>query len=436
MPTKILLNTEGLAPFLRGHELRYLEPAVAAAHRQLADRTGPGSEFLGWLDLPEQAKAQTESIRQAAEAIRRQSDALVVIGIGGSYLGARAAIEALGNSFHNLQDGKTKVFFAGHNLSSAYHADLLDLLKDMDFSVSIISKSGTTTEPAIAFRLCKKLLEEKYGKEGARRRIFAITDATKGALRSMASQEGYAAFAIPGDVGGRYSVLSPVGLLPMAVAGIDIDPLVAGASQAREELNDPDLAANPCYQYAACRAILHRKGKAVELLTAYEPGLQTFAEWWKQLFGESEGKDGKGIFPASAIFSTDLHSLGQFIQDGSNLLFETVLKVNAPRRDLEIPRQEEDLDQLNYLAGKTVDFVNTCAFQGTLQAHTQGQTPNIVIELPDLTAHTLGYLFFFMEKACALSGYLLGVNPFDQPGVEAYKRNMFALLGKPKNNAK
>jgi len=428
---KVTLTTGGLESFLCGHELKYLQPAVTAAHKQLTDRTGPGSEFLGWLDLPDLAKTQVESIQQAAKAIRSKSDALVVIGIGGSYLGARAAIEALGNSFHNLKDGNTKVFFAGHNLSSTYHGDLLDILKDMDFSINVISKSGTTTEPAIAFRLCKELLEEKYGKEGARQRIYATTDASKGSLRTLAEQEGYTTFVIPDDVGGRYSVLSPVGLLPMAVAGIDINELVEGAREAREELNDPDLAANPCYQYAAYRTILHRKGRVVELLASYEPGFQTFAEWWKQLFGESEGKDGKGIFPASAIFSTDLHSLGQFIQDGSKILFETVLKVNSSRRNIKIPRQVEDLDQLNYLVGKTMDFVNTCAFQGTLQAHSQGQVPNIVLNIPDLTPHSLGYLFFFMEKACAISGYLLGVNPFDQPGVEAYKRNMFALLGKP-----
>lgn len=428
----ISLNTKGLQPFVLDHELQYVQPAVAAAHAQLVSNTGPGSEFLGWLDLPKHAKAQVESIQEAAEAIRANSDALVVIGIGGSYLGARAAIEALGDSFHNLRGGNTKVFFAGHNLSSTYHSDLLDLLKDMDFSVNVISKSGTTTEPAIAFRIFKDLLEQKYGKEGAQKRIYATTDAGEGALRMLAEQEGYATYVIPDDIGGRYSVLTPVGLLPMAVAGIDIAELLGGACQARAELNDPDITKNPCYQYAALRNILLRKGRLVELLVAYKPGLQTFGEWWKQLFGESEGKDGKGIFPASAIFSTDLHSLGQYIQDGANILFETVLKVAAPRRELLIPSQQEDLDQLNYLAGKSMDYVNTCAFQGTLQAHTQGQVPNIILNLPDLSAHTLGYLFFFMEKACALSGYLLGVNPFDQPGVEAYKEYMFALLGKSK----
>ncbi len=432
MHPAISLNTKGLQPFVLDHELQYVQPAVAAAHAQLVCKTGPGSEFLGWLDLPKHAKAQVESIQEAAEAIRANSDALVVIGIGGSYLGARAAIEALGDSFHNLRGGNTKVFFAGHNLSSTYHSDLLDLLKDMDFSVNVISKSGTTTEPAIAFRIFKDLLEQKYGKEEARKRIYATTDANKGVLRILAEQEGYTSFAIPDDIGGRFSVLTPVGLLPMAVAGIDIAELIQGACQARAELSNPELASNPCYQYAALRNVLYSKGRTIELLAAYEPGLQFFAEWWKQLFGESEGKDGKGIFPASAIFSTDLHSLGQYIQDGANILFETVLKVAAPRRELLIPSQQEDLDQLNYLAGKGMDYVNSCAFQGTLQAHTQGQMPSIVLDIPDLSACSLGYLFYFMEKACALSGYLLGVNPFDQPGVEAYKKNMFALLGKPK----
>lgn len=431
MLSNISLDASGLKSFLQTYELHYLQPAVTAAHEQLASRTGPGSEFLGWLDLPEEAESQVELINNAAETIRANSDALVVIGIGGSYLGAKAAIEALGDNFRNLKGANTKVFFAGHNLSSTYHADLLDLLRDMDFSVNIISKSGTTTEPAIAFRLFKDLLEEKYGKEEAKRRIYATTDAAKGALRRLAEQEGYKTFIIPDDVGGRYSVLTPVGLLPMAVAGTDITKLLEGANKARVELNSPDLATNPCYQYAAYRTILHRKGRVVELLAAYEPGLQAFSEWWKQLFGESEGKDGKGIFPASVIFSTDLHSLGQFIQDGSDILMETVLKVNSPRRELIIPRQDEDLDQLNYLAGKTMDFINTSAILGTVQAHTQGQVPNIIMELPDLSAYTLGYLFYFMEKACAISAYLLGVNPFNQPGVEAYKKNMFALLGRP-----
>lgn len=429
--TYISLDTSGLRPFLGTNEVEYLQPAVSAAHNLLMSRTGPGREFLGWLDLPEAVRAQAAEIKETADAIKAASDALVVIGIGGSYLGARAALEALGSSFHNLRADTTKVFFAGHNLSSTYHADLMDVLKGMDFSVNVISKSGTTAEPAIAFRILKDLLEQKYGREGARKRIIATTDARKGALRTLARQEGYRTFTIPDDTGGRFSVLTPVGLLPMAAAGVDIDNLLAGAAMARAELNSPDLTQNPCYQYAAIRNILLRKGMSVELLAAYEPSLESFSEWWKQLFGESEGKDGKGLFPASVIFSTDLHSLGQYIQDGARMLFETVLKVDKPRREVIIPAQGEDLDQLNYLAGKSMDFVNTCALQGTLQAHVEGHVPNLLIQLPDLQAMTLGYLFYFMEKACAISGYLLGVNPFNQPGVEAYKKNMFRLLGKP-----
>lgn len=426
----VFLDTSGIGNFICEDELMALQPAVNLAHNLLTEKKGPGAEYLGWLELPETAMTQVAEIRKAAEKIKATSDALVVIGIGGSYLGSRAAIEALGNSFHNLK-GNVKVFFAGHNLSSTYHAELLDVLQDIDFSVNIISKSGTTTEPAIAFRIIKDLLKSKHGKEGARKRIYATTDAKRGALRALAEQEGYATFVIPGDIGGRYSVLTPVGLLPMAAAGLDIEALLKGALQAREDFLNPDLAGNPCYRYAAIRNILYGKGKAVELLVSYEPGLQYFSEWWKQLFGESEGKEGKGIFPASAIFSTDLHSLGQYIQEGTKLLFETVIKVSKPRRQLLIPREPEDLDQLNYLAGKDMDFVNSCAFQGTLKAHTEaGKVPNLALTLPDLTEWTLGYLFYFMEKACALSGYLLGVNPFNQPGVEAYKKNMFALLGK------
>ena len=424
---KIFLETNAVGK----QELDYLQPAVNTAHKLLVEKAGPGSEFLGWLELPERAKAQLPEIKKATELIRDTSEALVVIGIGGSYLGARAAIEALGHSFHNLQKNKTKIFFAGHNLSSTYHADLLDVLQDMDFSINVISKSGTTTEPALAFRVFKNLLEEKFGKEGAKKRIYATTDANKGALKTLAEEEGYTTFVIPDDIGGRYSVLTPVGLLPMAVAGIDIEALLQGAREAQGQLGNPDLGHNPCYQYAAVRNILYRKGKTVELLVTYEPGLHSFSEWWKQLFGESEGKDGKGLFPGGAIFPTDLRSLGQYIQDGSDLLFETVLKVKKPRRKIAIPRQKEDLDQLNYLAGRDMEFVNDCAFRGTLQAHTAGSVPNLVLTLPELSEQTLGYLFYFMEKACALSGYILGVNPFDQPGVEAYKKNMFSLLGKP-----
>lgn len=424
----VFLNTAGIEDFIMEDELLALQPAIDSAHNLLTEKRGPGSEYLGWLDLPTTAMTQVPEIMQAAERIKATSDALVVIGIGGSYLGSRAAIEALGHSFHNLKGNATKVLFAGHNLSSSYHADLLDVLQDMDFSVNIISKSGTTTEPAIAFRIIKDLLESKYGREEAKKRIYATTDAQRGALRTLTEQEGYTAFAIPGDIGGRYSVLTPVGLLPMAAVGIDIEALLKGAMQAREDFPDPNLSLNSCYQYAAIRNLLYRKGKAVELLVSYEPGLQYFCEWWKQLFGESEGKEGKGIFPAAAIFSTDLHSLGQYIQEGTKLLFETVIKVSKPRRELLIPHNAKDFDQLNYLADKGMDFVNDCAYKGTLQAHTQGTIPNLVIQLPDLSAQSLGYLLYFMEKACAISAYMLGVNPFNQPGVEAYKKNMYTLL--------
>lgn len=424
----VFLDTAGIEDFIKEDDILALQPLVIAAHNQLTEKRGPGSEYLGWLDLPATAMTQVPEIMQAAERIKATSDALVVIGIGGSYLGSRAAIEALGHSFHNLKGNATKVLFSGHNLSSSYHADLLDVLQDMDFSVNIISKSGTTTEPAIAFRIIKDLLESKYGREEAKKRIYATTDAQRGALRTLAEQEGYTAFAIPGDIGGRYSVFTPVGLLPMAAVGIDIEALLKGAMQAREDFLDPNLARNTCYRYAAVRNLLYRKGKAVELLVSYEPGLQYFCEWWKQLFGESEGKEGKGIFPAAAIFSTDLHSLGQYIQEGTKLLFETVIKVTKPRRELLIPHNAKDFDQLNYLADRGMDFVNDCAYKGTLQAHTQGAIPNLVIQLPDLSAQSLGYLLYFMEKACAISAYMLGVNPFNQPGVEAYKKNMFTLL--------
>lgn len=426
----LLLDITGALGHIREEEIQKLQPAVNRAHGLLTEKKGPGSEYLGWLDLPETAPAQVPTIERAAAGIRATSKALVVIGIGGSYLGARAAIEALGASFPHQKSGSVQVFFAGHNLSSDYHADLLALLGDTDFSVNVISKSGTTTEPAIAFRLLKGLLEKKHGKEGAKKRIYATTGSF-GALRDLARQEDYATFTIPEDVGGRYSVLTPVGLLPIAVAGLDIGDLLLGALHCLEASRNPDLACNPCYMYGAVRNLLLQKGLAVELLVGYEPGLQYFLEWWKQLFGESEGKDCKGLFPASATFSTDLHSLGQFIQEGTKLLFETVLRIAKPRTVLPIPGDTADLDGLNYLVGKGLDFVNDCAYRGTLKAHTEeGKVPNLVVTLPQLTARTLGSLFYFMERACALSGYLLGVNPFDQPGVEAYKKNMFTLLGK------
>lgn len=422
----VVLETTGVEAFIRQAEIYKLQGEIDDAHALLSQRSGPGAEYLGWLDLPATAPAQVAAIKEAAQRIRDCSTALVVVGIGGSYLGARAAIEGLTGRFHNHLGG-TRVYFAGHNLSSAYHADLLKILREIDFSVNVISKSGTTTEPALAFRILKELLEAKHGRQGARRRIYVTTGAG-GALRTLAETGGYATFAIPEDVGGRYSVLTPVGLLPMAVAGIDVAAVLAGAGQGQQEFANPQLDRNSCYRYAAVRNVLYRQGRAVELLVSHEPGLHYFCEWWKQLFAESEGKDGKGIFPAAAIFTTDLHSLGQYIQEGPALLFETVLKVDKPRRELRIPHQAQNTDGLNYLAGSTMDFVSAAAFRGTLEAHIEGGVPALVLRLPELAEQSLGYLFYFMEKACALSGYLLGVNPFNQPGVEAYKKNMFSLL--------
>ncbi|WP_110928662.1 glucose-6-phosphate isomerase [Bacillus massiliglaciei] len=423
-------------PFIGEHEVTYLQDAVKVAHHSIHEQTGQGSDFLGWVDLPvDYDKEEFARIQKAAAKIKEDSDILLVIGIGGSYLGARAAIEMLQHSFYNILDKEQRstpqVLFVGNNISSTYMKDLMDLLQGKDFSINVISKSGTTTEPALAFRIFRSLLEEKYGKEEAKGRIFATTDKEKGALKTVADEEGFETFVIPDDVGGRYSVLTAVGLLPIAVSGADIEAMMAGAAQAREDFSSSELEKNIAYQYAAVRNALYNKGKTIEMLINYEPGLQYFSEWWKQLFGESEGKDLKGIFPSSANFSTDLHSLGQYVQEGRRDLFETVIKVNSARHELTIPEAENDLDGLNYLAGKTVDFVNNKAFEGTLLAHTDGGVPNLVVNVPALDAYTCGYLVYFFEKACAMSGYLLGVNPFDQPGVEAYKVNMFALLGKP-----
>jgi len=402
----------------------------------LHNKTGLGNDFLGWVDLPNNYdKEEFARIKKAAEKIKSDSDVLVVIGIGGSYLGARAAIECLGHSFRNnlnKEERKTpEIYFAGNNISSTYLIDLLDVIKDKDVSLNVISKSGTTTEPAIAFRVLKEFLENKYGKDEAAKRIYATTDAKKGALKQVSDEEGYETFVIPDDVGGRFSVLTPVGLLPIAVAGIDIDAIMTGANDARVDFNNSNLEENDCYQYAVVRNILHKKGKDIELLVNYEPSLHYLSEWWKQLYGESEGKDQKGLFPASVDFSTDLHSMGQYVQDGKRILFETVLNVEKPRRVLNLKEEANDLDGLNYLSGKTLDFVNEKAFQGTLLAHTDGQVPNLLINIPTLDEYNFGYLVYFFEKACGISGYLLGVNPFNQPGVEAYKKNMFALLGKP-----
>lgn len=406
------------------------------AHNMLHNKTGAGNDFLGWIDLPvNYDKEEFNRVKAAAKRIRENSDVFIVIGIGGSYLGARAVIEALGHSFYNMLPKEKRqgpeIYFVGNNISGTYVQHLLDLIEGKDISVNVISKSGTTTEPGIAFRIFKKYVEEKYGKEEAKKRIFATTDKEKGALRTLANEEGYETFIIPDDVGGRFSVLTPVGLLPIAVAGIDIDKLMEGAKDGREEYQNEDFESNIAYQYAIVRNILYRKGKQIEILANYEPSLHFISEWWKQLYGESEGKDQKGIFPASVDFSTDLHSLGQYVQDGSRILFETILNVEKPKLDITLEAEETDLDGLNYLAGKTMSFVNNNAFKGTLLAHVDGGVPNLVITIPEINEYYIGKLLYFFEKACGISGYLLGVNPFDQPGVEAYKKNMFALLGKP-----
>jgi glucose-6-phosphate isomerase len=422
--------------FFGEHEVTYLRDFVKVAHHSLHEATGAGSDFLGWIDLPvDYDKEEFARIQKAAEKIKQDSDVLLVCGIGGSYLGARAAIEMLQHSFYNAlpkeKRGTPQIIFIGNNISSTYMRDVMDLLEGKDFSLNVISKSGTTTEPAIAFRIFRKLLEEKYGVEEAKKRIYATTDKARGALKTLATEEGYESFIIPDDVGGRYSVLTAVGLLPIAASGADIEAMMKGAAAARDDFGSSELEENLAYQYAAVRNVLYNKGKTIEMLINYEPGLQYFAEWWKQLFGESEGKDQKGIYPSSANFSTDLHSLGQYVQEGRRDLFETVVRVEKPRHELTIEAAESDLDGLNYLAGETVDFVNNKAFEGTLLAHTDGGVPNLVVTIPAMDAYTFGYLAYFFEKACAMSGYLLGVNPFDQPGVEAYKVNMFALLGKP-----
>lgn len=422
--------------FFGEHEITYLEDAVKVAHHSLHEKTGQGSDFLGWIDLPvAYDKDEFARILKSAEKIKNDSEVLLVIGIGGSYLGARAAIEMLNHSFYNsLSKEKRKtpqIIFIGKDISSTYMSDVIDFLGDKDFSINVISKSGTTTEPAIAFRIFRKLLEQKYGVEEARTRIYATTDKARGALKTLATEEGYESFIIPDDVGGRYSVLTPVGLLPIAVSGADITAMMEGAAAARTDFATSELKNNLAYQYAAVRNVLYNKGKTIEMLINYEPGLQYFSEWWKQLFGESEGKDQKGIYPSSANFSTDLHSLGQYVQEGRRDIFETIVKVDKPRHELVIEAEENDLDGLNYLAGQTIDFVNNKAFEGTLLAHTDGGVPNLIVTIPEMNEYTFGYLVYFFEKACAISGYLLGVNPFDQPGVEAYKVNMFALLGKP-----
>ncbi|MCZ8512590.1 glucose-6-phosphate isomerase [Paenibacillus filicis] len=436
MSAKLHFDYSKAIGFIQQHEVDYLSEPVRVAHEQLHNGTGAGNDYLGWIDLPvNYDKEEFSRIQKAAQQIQADSDALVVIGIGGSYLGARAAIEMLSHSFYNLlPKGKRKtpeIYFVGQNISSTYLTHLLQLLEGKDISVNVISKSGTTTEPAIAFRIFRELLEKKYGKDGARKRIYATTDRAKGALKKLATEEGYESFVIPDDVGGRYSVLTAVGLLPIATAGIDIEAMMKGATDAREAYSNPNLAENEAYQYAAVRNALYRKGKLTEILVNYEPSLHFVSEWWKQLFGESEGKDNKGIYPASVDFSTDLHSMGQFIQEGSRHLFETVIQVEKAAEQITIGTDPQDLDGLNFLSGQTMDYVNKKAFEGTMLAHTDGGVPNLIVTLPDTTPYTFGYMVYFFEKACGISGYLLGVNPFDQPGVEAYKKNMFALLGKP-----
>ncbi len=428
---KLTFDYSNALGFIEEHEVQYLSGPVAAANQLLKTKTGPGSDFLGWMNLPfEYNKEEFDRILKAAEKIKKDSQVLIVIGIGGSYLGARAAIEFLKSPFYNqLKKDTPDIYFAGNSISSAYLSELIAVIGDRDFSVNVISKSGTTTEPALAFRIFKKLLVEKYGETGANQRIYATTDKSRGVLKQLADAQGYETFVVPDDIGGRYSVLTAVGLLPIAVSGADISELMRGAQEACKDFAGDEL--NACHQYAAVRNALYRKGKVTEIMVNYEPAYHYVAEWWKQLYGESEGKDGKGIFPAAVDFSTDLHSMGQYIQDGMRNIFETVVQFETPKADVLIEREEDDGDGLNFLAGKTVDFVNKKAFLGTLLAHTDGNVPNLVVNVPKMDEFNLGYLFYFFEKACAISGYLSGVNPFDQPGVEAYKKNMFALLGKP-----
>ena len=426
-------NSSYAKDFIRENDLKGLEAQVAAAHETVNAKSGLGNDFLGWVDLPvNYDKEEFSRIKAAAAKIRQDTDILIVIGIGGSYLGARAAIEFLkGPYYNNLRDGAPEIYFAGNSISGAYLSDIMELCKGKRVSVNIISKSGTTTEPAVAFRVLRKYLEEQYGEEEAAKRIYCTTDKARGTLKKLADEKGYECFVVPDDVGGRYSVLTAVGLLPIAAAGADIDKLMSGAAAAMVEYNEPDMNKNDCYLYAAIRNAFYRKGKAVELLVSYEPRFTMMAEWFKQLYGESEGKDNKGLFPASVTFSTDLHSMGQFIQDGSRVMFETVVTFGESDKDITIEAESNNGDGLNFLAGKTMSYVNSKAFEGTVLAHTDGGVPNLVINVDKPDEENLGRLIYFFEKACAVSGYLLGVNPFDQPGVESYKKNMFALLGKP-----
>ena len=433
---KVLFDDSAAKAFISADEIKNMEKLVLTAKEELVSKTGAGNDFLGWIELPSKYnKAEFARIKKAAEKIQSDSDVLLVIGIGGSYLGARAAIDFLRHSFYNNISKKQRktpeIYYVGNSISTQYMAHLKDVIGDRDFSINMISKSGTTTEPAIAFRVFKKMLIDKYGKKEAAKRIYATTDKARGALKKVADEEGYEEFVVPDDIGGRFSVLTAVGLLPIAVSGADLDLLMKGARDMKKVCLEAEYEKNPALKYAAVRNILLRKGKSIEILANYEPALHYIAEWWKQLYGESEGKDHKGIFPAAVDLTTDLHSMGQFIQDGQRTLFETVMELDGADCDIIIEKEDVDLDGLNYLAGKTVDFVNKSAMKGTCLAHTDGGVPQLKVYIPDRTEYSLGQLFYFFEFACGVSGYLLGVNPFNQPGVESYKKNMFALLGKP-----
>ena len=434
--SKVTFDYSKAAPFIGAHEVDFMKKQVMDARELLVSKTGAGNDFLGWIDLPvDYDKEEFDRIKKAAAKIQSDSEVLLVIGIGGSYLGARAAIEFLRHSFYNSVSKEIRktpeIYFVGNSISSTYIRHLIDVIGDRDFSINMISKSGTTTEPAIAFRVFKEMMEMKYGKKEAAGRIYATTDRAKGSLKGLATEEGYESFVVPDDVGGRFSVLTAVGLLPIAVSGADIDKLMEGAADGRKKALEAEYEDNDALKYAAVRNILHRKGKSVEILANYEPSVHYVSEWWKQLYGESEGKDQKGIFPASVDLTTDLHSMGQFIQDGSRIMFETVINVETSREEITINEEPVDLDGLNYLAGKSVDFVNKSAMNGTILAHTDGQVPNLMIDVPEVNEFYLGQLFYFFEFAGGFGGDRLCVNPFNQPGVESYKKNMFALLGKP-----
>ena len=436
MGKEVTFDYSKAAEFVSAEEMANFKTTVMAAKDTLLGRNGAGNDFLGWIDLPvDYDKEEFARIKKAAAKIQQDSDVLLVVGIGGSYLGARAAIEFLSNSFYNVLPKSVRktpeIYFVGNSISSKYIADLKQVLEGKDFSVNIISKSGTTTEPAIAFRVFKEMLIEKYGREEANKRIYATTDKARGALKNLADQEGYEEFVVPDDVGGRFSVLTAVGLLPIAVCGADIDKLMEGAASMRKKALEAPYEANAALLYAAVRNILLRKGKSVEIVANYEPSLHYISEWWKQLFGESEGKDQRGLFPAAVDLTTYLHAMGQFIQDSARIMFETLLDLEESPAEILLNREDVDTDGMNYLAGKSVDFVNKSAMNGTILAHTDGNVPNLMVKIPEQNEFYLGELFYFFEFACGVSGYILGINPFNQPGVESYKKNMFALLGKP-----